>query len=289
VSRPVGRDSEVRVAWFPKEAEELAVNLLATAHIPLVPEVVTSEPAVALTGITKSFGSHEVLHSVDLTVRHGEHVVIFGPSGSGKSTLLRTINLLEEPQAGSVRVLGVEYSPVAPAGVERGSVFDLRRRVGMVFQQFNLFPHLTAVENIALPLRKIKGVPRREAEERAADALQSVGLRPWAAHYPSEMSGGQQQRVAIARALSLDPKVMLFDEPTSALDAEVVGEVLTVMRKLAETGMTMVIVTHEVGFAREVGDQNVFMEDGRIVECGPRSIYDSSTNERTRRFLGAVL
>ena len=265
------------------------MNRLATAQVPLLSGVLTSEPAVALTGIRKSFGSHEVLHSVDFTVRHGEHVVIFGPSGSGKSTLLRTINLLEEPQAGSVRVLGIEYSPVAPKGVERGSVFDLRRRVGMVFQQFNLFPHLTAVENIALPLRKIKRMGRREAEERAADHLQSVGLRRWAAHYPSEMSGGQQQRVAIARALSLDPTVMLFDEPTSALDAEVVGEVLTVMRTLAETGMTMVIVTHEVGFAREVGDQNVFMEDGRVVECGPRTIYDSPDNERTRRFLGAVL
>jgi len=247
------------------------------------------EQAVALTGIKKSFGSREVLHAVDLTVRKGEHVVIFGPSGGGKSTLLRTINLLELPDEGSVRVLGVEYSPTAPKGEQRGSTHELRRTVGMVFQHFNLFPHLTAVENIALPLRRIKGMKRREAEERAAYGLQAVGLRPWAAHYPGELSGGQQQRVAIARALSLDPKVMLFDEPTSALDAELVGEVLAVMRKLAETGMTMVIVTHEVGFAREVGDQNVFIEDGRIVEIGSRMIYDDPENERTRRFLRAVL
>jgi ABC-type polar amino acid transport system ATPase subunit len=250
---------------------------------------VAGDVAVALTGIRKSFGGREVLHNVDLTVRQGEHVVIFGPSGGGKSTLLRTINLLEVPNEGSVRVLGVEYSSTARTGERPGSTYDLRRSVGMVFQHFNLFPHLTAVENIALPLRRIKGLKRREAEERAANGLQAVGLRPWAAHYPSELSGGQQQRVAIARALSLDPKVMLFDEPTSALDAELVGEVLAVMRKLAETGMTMVIVTHEVGFAREVGDQNVFIEDGNIVEIGSRAIYNEPANERTQRFLGAVL
>jgi ABC-type polar amino acid transport system ATPase subunit len=247
-------------------------------------------PAVALSGVRKSFGPKEVLCGIDLTVRHGEHVVIFGPSGSGKSTLLRTINLLEEPSAGSINVLGTEYGPAAQSmGVPRGAAMDLRRAVGMVFQHFNLFPHLTAVENIALPLRRVKGVKRSEAEEIAADHLESVGLRRWAAHYPSQLSGGQQQRVAIARALSLDPKVMLFDEPTSALDAELVGEVLGVMRKLAATGMTMVIVTHEVGFAREIGDQNIFMDEGLIVESGSRDIYDTSTNERLRNFLGAVL
>jgi ABC-type polar amino acid transport system ATPase subunit len=247
-------------------------------------------PAVVLTGIRKSFGDNEVLRGIDLTVRHGEHVVIFGPSGSGKSTLLRTINLLEEPNEGSIKVLGVEYGPAArETGVSRGPAIELRRTVGMVFQHFNLFPHLTAVENIALPLRRIKRVNRREAETLAAEHLESVGLRRWAAHYPSQLSGGQQQRVAIARALSLDPKVMLFDEPTSALDAELVGEVLAVLRRLASLGMTMVIVTHEVGFAREIGDQNIFMDEGLIVESGSRDIYDSSTNERTRNFLGAVL
>jgi ABC-type polar amino acid transport system ATPase subunit len=247
-------------------------------------------PAVVLTGIRKSFGDKEVLRGIDLTVRHGEHVVIFGPSGSGKSTLLRTINLLEEPNEGSIKVLGVEYGPAArDTQTPRGAAIDLRRTVGMVFQHFNLFPHLTAVENIALPLRRIKRLKRREAEALAAEHLESVGLRRWAAHYPSQLSGGQQQRVAIARALSLDPKVMLFDEPTSALDAELVGEVLGVMRELASLGMTMVIVTHEVGFAREIGDQNIFMDEGLIVESGSREIYDSSTNQRTRDFLGAVL
>jgi len=244
---------------------------------------------VQLKGIRKSFGTNEVLCGVDLTVHAGEHVVVFGPSGSGKSTLLRTINLLEEPSAGSLQVLGVEYGPEPEAGAQRGRPLDLRRTVGMVFQQFNLFPHLTAVENIALALRSVRGIKRREAEERAAYGLERVGLRRWAAHYPAQMSGGQQQRVAIARALSLDPKIMLFDEPTSALDPELVGEVLAVMRTLAESGMTMVIVTHELGFAREIGDFNVFMEEGVVVESGKRGFFDSCENPRTREFLAAVL
>jgi ABC-type polar amino acid transport system ATPase subunit len=251
-------------------------------------DTVRSEVVVRLEGIRKSFGPNEVLHGVDLSVHQGEHVVIFGPSGSGKSTLLRTINLLEEPNAGSVRVLGVEYGPVA-RGQKRGDPVELRRLVGMVFQQFNLFPHLTALHNVALPLRAAKGMARDKAEERAARSLKQVGLLRWAAHYPAELSGGQQQRVAIARALSLDPKVMLFDEPTSALDAELVGEVLGVMRALAETGMTMVIVTHELGFAREIGDFNVFMDEGVIAESGPRGFYDNCTNPRTRQFMAAVL
>ncbi len=246
-------------------------------------------PAVELCDIHKSYGTVEVLHGVSLTVRQGEHVVIFGPSGSGKSTMLRVMNLLEVPQSGSVKAFGVEYGSARGNGVVRGTALQLRRTVGMVFQQFNLFPHLTAIENIVLPLRKVKGLSRKDAEARAADGLQSVGLRKWAAHYPGELSGGQQQRVAIARALSLDPRVMLFDEPTSALDAEVVGEVLIVMRKLAEMGMTMVIVTHELNFAREVGDLNVFIEHGVIVESGNRNIYDSPVSERTHRFLRAVL
>ena len=247
-------------------------------------------PAVVeLRGIKKSYGTKQVLHGVDLTVHGGEHVVIFGPSGSGKSTLLRTINLLEEPNEGSVRVLGVEYGPGVGASEKRGGPLQLRRHVGMVFQQFNLFPHLTALDNIARPLRSAKGLGRAEAEKSAARALQQVGLLNWAAHYPAQLSGGQAQRVAIARALSLDPEVMLFDEPTSALDPELVGEVLGVMRQLAESGMTMVIVTHELNFAREIGDFNVFMDEGLVVESGPRGFLDTCTNARTKQFLAAVL
>jgi ABC-type polar amino acid transport system ATPase subunit len=250
---------------------------------------VATEAVIEMRNIRKSFGDNEVLKGVDLTVHKGEHVVIFGPSGSGKSTLLRSINLLEEPSAGSLRVGGVEYGPDCEPGVKRGKPMELRRRVGMVFQQFNLFPHRTALENIALPLRSVLGVGRGEAEERAAYALQRVGLVRWAAHFPREMSGGQQQRVAIARALAIDPQVMLFDEPTSALDPELVGEVLAVMRKVAESGMTMVIVTHELGFGREIGDFNVFMEDGCVVESGPRGFLDRCENPRTKQFVAAVL
>ena len=245
--------------------------------------------AVSLRGIRKRFGQTDVLHGVNLDINVGEHVVIFGPSGSGKSTLLRTINLLEQPDEGSVRVLGTEYGPADCPKSERGNALTLRRQVGMVFQHFNLFPHMTALGNLVLPLQRAKGLSRRDAEQRAADVLDSVGLLRWAAHYPSQLSGGQQQRVAIARAISLDPKVMLFDEPTSALDPELVGEVLSVMRKLAESGMTMVIVTHELNFAREIGDLNVFMEQGSIVESGPRGFFDSCTDPRTRQFIGAVL
>jgi ABC-type polar amino acid transport system ATPase subunit len=249
-----------------------------------------SSPVVQLQGIRKSFGIVEVLHGVDLSVRAGEHVVIFGPSGSGKSTVLRTINLLEQPSEGSVRILGVEYGPgpLAP-GEKRGSPVALRRQVGMVFQQFNLFPHLTALDNVVLPLRSSKKIGKADAEERAARGLQQVGLLRFAARYPAELSGGQQQRVAIARALSLDPKVMLFDEPTSALDPELVGEVLATMRSVAESGMTMVVVTHEMGFAREVGDLNIFMDHGVIADSGPRGFFDTTDNQRTRQFIEAVL
>ena len=248
----------------------------------------TSREVVQLKGIRKSFGDHEVLRGVDLTVHAGEHVVIFGPSGSGKSTLLRTINLLEPPTAGSVIVGGLEYAQ-GDSGAKRGTPTQLRRTVGMVFQQFNLFPHLTALENITLPLRSVRKIKRAEAEDRAAQALRRVGLLRHAAHFPRELSGGQQQRVAIARALSIDPKVMLFDEPTSALDPELVGEVLAVMREVAESGMTMVVVTHEIGFAREIGDLNVFIDDGNIVEQGPRGFFDACADPRTREFLAAVL
>ncbi len=244
---------------------------------------------IEVTGLCKRFGNLEVLRDVDFCVQAGEHVVIFGPSGSGKSTLLRTLNLLEEPDRGSLRVLGVEYGRGGEPGCVRGTPLELRRRVGMVFQQFNLFPHLSALDNIVLALRRTRGMKRAEAEERAAAALAGVGLLRWAAHYPSQLSGGQQQRVAIARAVSLDPQVMLFDEPTSALDPELVGEVLAAMRKLAESGMTMVIVTHELNFAREIGDFNVFMEHGVIVESGARGFFDNCENPRTRQFIGAVL
>jgi ABC-type polar amino acid transport system ATPase subunit len=247
-------------------------------------------PIVQLRGIRKSFDSLEVLRGIDLDIQAGQHVVLFGPSGSGKSTVLRTINLLEPPSAGSLKVNGVEYGPGLDgqrAG-RRAKPLTLRRTVGMVFQQFNLFPHLTALDNIVLPLRSARGLRGREAELKAAEALRQVGLLERAAHYPAQLSGGQQQRVAIARALAMDPKVMLFDEPTSALDPELVGEVLRTMREVAETGMTMVVVTHEIGFAREIGDLNVFMEDGRIVEQGTRTIFDNPSSVRAREFIKAV-
>ncbi len=262
--------------------------LVDEAVIPARPHVL-GEPVVVIEGLRKSFGAREVLCGIDLCVRAGEHVVIFGPSGSGKSTLLRSINLLEEPTRGSLKVFDVEYGPDHEPGVRRGDPMELRRTVGMVFQQFNLFPHMTALENVALPQRAVRRTKRAEAEERAAQVLRRVGLLRHAAHYPSELSGGQQQRVAIARALSLDPKIMLFDEPTSALDAELVGEVLQVMRELAEDGMTMVVVTHELGFAREIGDLNVFMDEGLIVESGDRTLFDSCMNPRLQKFVSAVL
>ena len=264
------------------------VVVLDRATVPISSQAI-ADPVVVIDGLRKSFGANEVLRGIDLCVRAGEHVVIFGPSGSGKSTLLRTINLLEQPTRGSIRVFGVEYGPDGSDTAPRGSPLVLRRTVGMVFQQFNLFPHLTALENVALPQRAVSRVKRSEAEERAALALRRVGLLRHAAHYPSELSGGQQQRVAIARALSLDPKIMLFDEPTSALDAELVGEVLQVMRELAVAGMTMVVVTHELGFAREIGDLNVFMDQGQIVESGDRTLFDRCLNPRLQKFISAVL
>ncbi|WP_322097990.1 amino acid ABC transporter ATP-binding protein [Nakamurella alba] len=241
---------------------------------------------VKLAGIRKSFGDLEVLKGIDLNIYQGEHVVLIGPSGSGKSTVLRTINLLEKPTSGSLVVDGHEYG--AGSTAPRGNSLQLRRTVGMVFQQFNLFPHLTALDNVALPLRSVRGLSRRDAEARAAEELRRVGLLIRAGHYPSQLSGGQQQRVAIARALALDPKVMLFDEPTSALDPELVGEVLRTMQAVAESGMTMVVVTHEIGFAREVGDLNVFMEDGVVVESGGRGFYENCTSPRAIEFIKAV-
>jgi ABC-type polar amino acid transport system ATPase subunit len=247
-------------------------------------------PLVQLRNIRKSFGDLEVLRGIDLEIFTGEHVVIFGPSGSGKSTVLRSINMLEPPTSGSLKVAGTEYGPGLPEerGARRGKALELRRTVGMVFQQFNLFPHLNALENVALPLRSVRGLNRADAQLKSAEALRRVGLLPRVGHYPQQLSGGQQQRVAIARALALDPKVMLFDEPTSALDPELVGEVLKTMREVAETGMTMVVVTHELGFAKEIGDLNVFMEEGVIVESGPRGFFEDCVSPRAREFIMAV-
>ena len=266
-------------AWF----RSISATSCASIHLLM-------QPLITLRGIKKTFGSSEVLHGIDLDVHRGSHTVIFGPSGSGKSTVLRTMNLLEDPTLGSVVFDGIEYGPgVSDSQVPRGKKIELRRQVGMVFQQFNLFPHLTAIDNIALSVHSVTGVSKKEALERAAQELKNVGLIKWALNYPAQLSGGQQQRVAIARALSLDPKLMLFDEPTSALDPELVGEVLAVMRKLAETGMTMVVVTHEMGFAKEIGDQCIFMEDGYVAASGGPDFFDTCTNKRAREFIGSVL
>jgi ABC-type polar amino acid transport system ATPase subunit len=245
---------------------------------------------IHLRDIHKSFGSNHVLKGVELRVDQGQHVVIFGPSGSGKSTLLRSANLLEPPDSGSVWFDGREYGPGLPdERAPKGKARELRQHVGMVFQQFNLFPHLTALDNVALALRRVRHIDRDEAEMRAAVNLDQVGLLDKLGAYPSQLSGGQQQRVAIARSLVMEPRVMLFDEPTSALDPELVGEVLAAMRRLAESGMTMVVVTHEMGFAREAGDLNIFMDDGVIVEQGGRDIYRKASEPRTRAFLEAIL
>jgi len=252
--------------------------------------VPTSEVLMELSGVRKTFGTTEVLHGIDLKITKGSHAVIFGPSGSGKSTVLRCMNLLEEPDVGSIKFMGNEYGPgITGKEGKRGKPIDLRRKVGMVFQQFNLFPHLSALDNLALPYRSVRGGSLSDAQERAAHELDKVGLLKFAANYPSQLSGGQQQRVAIARALSLDPELMLFDEPTSALDPELVGEVLAVMRDLAESGMTMVVVTHEMNFAREIGDLNVFMEAGNIVTTGGSDFFDNCTNQRAKEFIGSVL
>jgi polar amino acid transport system ATP-binding protein len=239
---------------------------------------------VRVEGIRKSFGTNLVLDGVDLSVAAGEALVVIGRSGSGKSTLLRCINLLEPIDEGRIFF---EDDEITRKGAD---VSRLRQRIGMVFQQFNLFPHLSAIDNVTLAARKIRKVPRAEAEKRAHELLATVGLEEKAEHYPHQLSGGQQQRVAIARALMMEPHVMLFDEVTSALDPELVGEVLIVMRDLARAGMTMLVVTHEMQFAREVGDRLVFMDDGKIVEEGvPGEILDSPRDERTKRFLRRTL
>jgi polar amino acid transport system ATP-binding protein len=239
-----------------------------------------SEEPVRLEGVHKSFGDNHVLRGIDLTVARGEVLVVIGPSGSGKSTLLRCVNLLEPIDEGKVFFDGAEITR------KGADVSAVRQQIGMVFQQFNLFPHLTVMDNLTLAARRIRRRPRAEAEQRARTLLERVGLAEKAGQHPHQLSGGQQQRVAIARALMMEPHVMLFDEVTSALDPELVGEVLIVMRDLARDGMTMIVVTHEMQFAREVGDRVVFMDEGRIVEEGePTSVLDRPREERTKRFL----
>ena len=253
----------------------------------------TTLPLVRIRGLRKHFGLHTVLDGIDLDVREGQATVLLGPSGSGKSTLLRCVNHLEKPDGGFVEIGGelIGYR------FDRGRLHELhsrqitrqRARIGMVFQQFNLFGHLTVLENvIEAPLAS--GVPRQEAVATAGELLARVGLDGRAGSYPRQMSGGQQQRVAIARALAMRPRLMLFDEPTSALDPELVGEVLAVIRDLAASGMTMIVVTHEIGFAREVADNVVFLDGGRVVESGPpASVLSAPRHERARAFLAAVL
>ncbi len=239
---------------------------------------------IVANNVHKAFGPLQVLRGIDLQVKEQEVVVIIGPSGSGKSTFLRCLNLLEEPTSGVITIDGMCVTD------KTADINRIRQNVGMVFQRFNLFPHKTALENITLSPLKVKGIPLQEANAIAKDLLAKVGLSDKETSYPDQLSGGQQQRVAIARALAMKPKVMLFDEPTSALDPEMVGEVLTVMKDLAREGMTMVVVTHEMGFAREVGDRVLFIDEGRVVEEGtPEQIFGNPQNERTRAFLNKIL
>ncbi|MBR4903103.1 MAG: amino acid ABC transporter ATP-binding protein [Selenomonadaceae bacterium] len=238
---------------------------------------------IEIKGLKKSFGDLHVLKGIDLHIDEREVVVIIGPSGSGKSTLLRCINFLEEPTSGTITVDGIPMD-------SDENINKVREEVGMVFQCFNLFPHMTVLDNITLAPMKVRKIARSKAEQTAQELLDRVGLGDKSNAYPNQLSGGQQQRVAIARALAMQPKVMLFDEPTSALDPEMVGEVLDVMQRLAESGMTMVIVTHEMGFAREVGTRLLFVDGGYIVEQGnPREVFEHPKEERTRAFLSKIL
>ena len=242
-----------------------------------------NRPMIDARAVHKQFGPHAVLRSVDLKVAERELVFIIGPSGSGKSTFLRCLNRLEEPTSGAIEVDGIDL--LHP----RTDINQVRRRIGMVFQSFNLYPHMTALGNVTLALRRAVGKPAAEAEAIGRAALARVGLADRAGHRPAQLSGGQQQRVAIARAIALEPRVMLFDEPTSALDPELVGSVLAVLRELREDGMTMVVVSHEMGFARAAADRVVFMADGAVVEQGePAQIFASPEHARTRAFIGQI-
>jgi polar amino acid transport system ATP-binding protein len=256
-----------------------------------------ADAVIEMRGIHKFFGSVHVLKGIDLTVKPGTVTVILGPSGSGKSTLLRLINQLETTSAGTIRVDGelMGYKAVKYHGSERlrklteKEIAVQREKLGMVFQRFNLFPHMTAVQNVMEAPVHVRKMSKSEAHDRAVKELERVGLGDRVDYYPSQLSGGQQQRVAIARALAMDPKIMLFDEPTSALDPELVGEVLSVMRSLAKEGMTMIVVTHEIGFAREVADQVMFMDGGVVVESGGPEIISQPKEQRFRDFLASVL
>jgi len=243
-----------------------------------------TDTLIKIENLHKSFGKNEVLKGINLEIKRGEVVVIIGPSGSGKSTLLRSMNLLEEASQGKVIFEGVDITD------KKNDLFAMREKMGMVFQQFNLFPNMTVMENITLSPIKTKGESKEIAEKRAQELLEKVGLPDKETAYPQSLSGGQQQRIAIARGLAMEPDVLLFDEPTSALDPEMVGEVLAVMQDLAKSGMTMVIVTHEMGFAREVADRVIFMADGVVVEDGtPEQIFEQTQEQRTKDFLSKVL
>ncbi|WP_157888181.1 amino acid ABC transporter ATP-binding protein [Bacillus marinisedimentorum] len=239
---------------------------------------------ITVKDLHKSFGKNEVLKGIDMEVKEQEVVCVIGPSGSGKSTLLRCLNLLEEVNGGQVIVTGQDLTDPAV------DINKVRAKVGMVFQHFNLFPHMTVMDNIALGPKKVLNMSKGEAEKVGIELLEKVGLADKAKAYPASLSGGQKQRVAIARALAMNPEVMLFDEPTSALDPELVGDVLQVMKDLAKEGMTMVVVTHEMGFAKEVGDRVIFMDEGIIMEENkPEELFDNPQNERTQEFLSKVL
>ena len=243
-----------------------------------------AETMIELENVAKWFGDFQALKDINLTVNSGERVVVCGPSGSGKSTMIRCVNRLEEHQEGRIVVDGIELND------DTKNIAAVRREVGMVFQQFNLFPHLTVLQNCTLGPIKARNMSRKEAEDRAMTYLERVRIPEQASKYPSQLSGGQQQRVAIARSLCMEPKVMLFDEPTSALDPEMIKEVLDVMIDLAESGMTMVCVTHEMGFARKVADNMVFMDEGRIVESAPpEKFFSNPDSERTQLFLSQIL
>lgn len=239
---------------------------------------------IKIEGLYKNFGELQVLKGIDENVKKGEVVVIIGPSGSGKSTFLRCINLMEEPTDGKIMVEGIDITD------SKTNINEIRQKVGMVFQHFNLFPNMTVLENITLAPIKVKKISKQEAEKIAYNLLDKVGLREKANEYPNKLSGGQKQRIAIARALAMNPQVMLFDEPTSALDPEMVKEVLEVIKGLANEGMTLMVVTHEMGFAREVGTRLLFMDEGKIIEQGnPKDIFDNPKEERTKMFLSKVL
>lgn len=261
------------------------MNLSTTStHAPQSNSIEARDIAINISGLNKSYGAYHVLKGIDLQVKEGERIVLCGPSGSGKSTLIRCINQLEATQGGHIIVHDTDLA-VPSKGAD-----EIRREIGMVFQHFNLFPHMTVLENCILAPMSVKGIGRKEAEELALHFLNKVGIESQANKYPIQLSGGQQQRVAIARALCMKPKIMLFDEPTSALDPEMVAEVLDVLVKLADTGMTMLCVTHEMGFARQVAERVLFLDGGQIIEdCPPEAFFNSPRSDRAKNFLAQIL